>query len=130
LEFPPPDQEPLLDQTFIERAVVSRKLEAMNLEKKLKTDTDTERARYNQHTRDTLKEDDEDILKNDINELIYSKCSRREKRSYEDCKKHIQITHDQDRLKLSETIIESCTHSTNERIQQVKEQLRTAGYLT
>ena len=39
--MPLPDQEPLLDRTFIERAVVSRKLEVISLEKKLKIDTET-----------------------------------------------------------------------------------------
>ena len=71
---------------------------------------------------------DEDNLKNDINELIYSKCSRREKRSYEECKKHIKIIHAQDRSKLAETIDEDLTHFIDERIQQVRKQLRTAGY--
>jgi hypothetical protein len=50
-EHPLPDQEPLLDRPFIERAVVARKLDEQYLKKKLKSDTDTERARYRQHVK-------------------------------------------------------------------------------
>ena len=88
----------------IKKAAVSRRLEAAFLEEKLKADTDTERARHYREAKETLDEIEEDKLKDKINELIYSKCKRREKRTYEDCMRHTKIIHDEDRQKLNETI--------------------------
>ena len=72
----------------IEEAKECRKSEENNLQKALKIDTDRERDRYRRsrtHKRAGLaQEEEEDNMKNEINELIYSKCIRREKRSQDD----------------------------------------------
>jgi hypothetical protein len=112
----------------IKKAAVSRRLEAAFLEEKLKTDTDTERARYYLQRQETLDEINEDKLKDKINELIYSKCKRREKRTYEECLRHTRVIHDEDRQKLNETIDENLIYANYEKTQQVKKQLKMAGY--
>jgi hypothetical protein len=114
---------------LIKKAAVSRRSEAAILEKKLKTDTDTERTRHRLQRKETLDEVKEDELKDKINELIYSKCKRREKRTYEDCNKHTKIIHAEDRQKLNETIEENITYSNDEKTRQAKKQLKKAGYL-
>ena len=103
-------------------------MEAQFLEKKLKTDTETERERHYLQRQETLDETKEDELKENINELIYSKCKRREKRTHEECMRHTRVIHEEDRQKLYETIEEDLTHANYEKTQQVKKELKVAGY--
>ena len=98
-------------------------------EQKIGSSDPRERARHYLQTKETLDEVKEDKLKDKINELIYSKCKRREKRTYEECMRHTRVIHEEDRQKLYETIEENLIYANYEKTQQVKKQLKMAGYI-